>query len=285
MSPPLFKGAAHGAELDQDARDAVGQRVDQLLHLAFAAGSVGVTVGAHHHLVNTPRGLDFQVRVVGEERRDPLLLLLGEQVSAAAELAASRIQRIPGAAPVAQRLLLNPAAAQLKGACPANLTTWKGSITTVTSSVSSSTAAVLKPVNPSIATTSTASRQISSRSDSHVLNTCFERPSTMSSNRAGPVRSRKGVRSMMTVTYLSPRRVRRHTCSSLAPADELAAVYFQRWESEAAFGELKTHQRGVGVVLRSKLADGAIQEYGCLCVHYAMRWLMHTVATEFRKGP
>lgn len=31
-------------------------------------------------------------------------------------------------------------------------------------------------------------------------NTGFERPSTMSSSRAGPVRSRTGVRSMMTVT-------------------------------------------------------------------------------------
>ena len=36
----------------------------------------------------------------------------------------------------------------------------------------------------------------------------------MSSNRAGPVPSRMPVRSMITVTYLSPRRVCRHTCSS-----------------------------------------------------------------------
>ena len=36
----------------------------------------------------------------------------------------------------------------------------------------------------------------------------------MSSSRAGPVLSRTGVRSMMTVTYLSPRRVWRQTCSS-----------------------------------------------------------------------
>ena len=71
-----------------------------------------------------------------------------------------------------------------------------------------------------------------------------------------------------------------------APAEELAAVYFQRWEIETAFGELKTHQRGAGVVLRSKLADGVIQEvYGYLCVHYAIRWLMHTVATDFGKDP
>ena len=37
-----------------------------------------------------------------------------------------------------------------------------------------------------------------------------------------------------------------------APADELAALYAQRWEIESAFDELKTHQRGPKVVLRSK---------------------------------
>ena len=46
----------------------------------------------------------------------------------------------------------------------------------------------------------------------------------------------------------------------------------QRWEIETAFDELKTHQRGPGVVLRSKTPDGVIQEvYGHLCVHYAIR--------------
>lgn len=49
---------------------------------------------------------------------------------------------------------------------------------------------------------------------SHCLNTCFERPSTKSSGRAGPVRARIGNRPMITVTYLSPRRVGGHTCSS-----------------------------------------------------------------------
>lgn len=44
------------------------------------------------------------------------------------------------------------------------------------------------------------------------LNASFERPSTMSSSRAGPVPARMGVRSMITVTYLSPRRVCLQTC-------------------------------------------------------------------------
>ncbi len=72
---------------------------------------------------------------------------------------------------------------------------------------SSSAAAVLNPVNPSIATTSTPSRHARGRSASHCLNTAFDRPATMSSDRAGPDLFRAGVRSMITVTYLSPWRV------------------------------------------------------------------------------
>jgi hypothetical protein len=48
-------------------------------------------------------------------------------------------------------------------------------VITATASGSSSLVAVLKPVNPSIATTSTQARQDVSRSPSQVLNTCFDR--------------------------------------------------------------------------------------------------------------
>ena len=71
-----------------------------------------------------------------------------------------------------------------------------------------------------------------------------------------------------------------------APAAELAELYTQRWEIETAFAELKTHQRGPGLVLRSKMPDGVIQEvYGYLCVHYAIRWLMHSAATDYGHDP
>jgi hypothetical protein len=43
--------------------------------------------------------------------------------------------------------------------------------------------------------------------------------------------------------------------------------------------ELKTHERGARVVLRSKTPDGARQEaWGYLCTHYAIRALMAEVA-------
>jgi len=71
-----------------------------------------------------------------------------------------------------------------------------------------------------------------------------------------------------------------------APAEELAPLYAQRWEFENALDELKVHQRGPRLVLRSKQPDGVLQEaYGHLCVHYAIRWLMHAVAVEAGHDP
>jgi len=40
-----------------------------------------------------------------------------------------------------------------------------------------------------------------------------------------------------------------------APAQELAALYHERWEIETALDELKTHLRGAKTVLRSKTPD------------------------------
>ncbi len=71
-----------------------------------------------------------------------------------------------------------------------------------------------------------------------------------------------------------------------APGSELAALYPQRWEFETVLDELKTHQRGPRVVLRSKQPDGVTQEvYGYLCVHYAIRWLIHAVALAAEADP
>jgi IS4 transposase len=64
-----------------------------------------------------------------------------------------------------------------------------------------------------------------------------------------------------------------------APAAELGLLYHERWEIENALDELKVHQRGPRVVLRSKAPDGVYQEaYGYLCTHYAIRRLMHDAA-------
>jgi hypothetical protein len=71
-----------------------------------------------------------------------------------------------------------------------------------------------------------------------------------------------------------------------APARELGGLYHERWEIENALDELKTHQRGPRVVLRSKAPDGVYQEaYGYLCTHYAIRRLMHDAALSADLDP
>jgi Insertion element 4 transposase N-terminal/Transposase DDE domain len=71
-----------------------------------------------------------------------------------------------------------------------------------------------------------------------------------------------------------------------APADQLALAYAQRWEIESVFDELKTHQRGPRIVLRSKSPDLVRQEiWGHLCCHYAIRSVMARAAQHAGRDP
>lgn len=71
-----------------------------------------------------------------------------------------------------------------------------------------------------------------------------------------------------------------------ASATELATAYTQRWEIEAVFDELKTHQRGPRAVLRSKSPDLVQQEmWGHLCCHFAIRTLMLDAAIHAGHDP
>jgi hypothetical protein len=71
-----------------------------------------------------------------------------------------------------------------------------------------------------------------------------------------------------------------------APAEELAALYHERWEIETAFDELKTHLRGAQIVLRSKTPDLVRQEfYGLMMAHFAIRGLMHEAALKADEDP
>jgi hypothetical protein len=66
-----------------------------------------------------------------------------------------------------------------------------------------------------------------------------------------------------------------------APAQELAALYHERWEIEGALDELKTHLRGAQIVLRSRTPDLVRQEfYGMMLAHFAIRGLMHEAALK-----
>lgn len=69
-------------------------------------------------------------------------------------------------------------------------------------------------------------------------------------------------------------------------AQELAALYHERWEIETALGELKTYLRGARIVLRSKTPDLVRQEiHGLLMAHFAIRGLMHEAALGADQDP
>ena len=71
-----------------------------------------------------------------------------------------------------------------------------------------------------------------------------------------------------------------------APAEELAALYHERWEFETALDELKTHLRGARTVLRSQTPELVRQEcYGLLLAHFAIRGLMHEAALSAGRDP
>jgi hypothetical protein len=71
-----------------------------------------------------------------------------------------------------------------------------------------------------------------------------------------------------------------------APAHQLAALDYERWEIETALDALKTHLRGARIVLRSKTPDLVRQEfYRLILAHFAVRGLMHEAAVRANEDP
>ena len=132
------------------------------------------------------------VRALPPAERDVLLLVAWEQLTPAqaAQVLGVQLVRLRNPRAEPRRCSRRPLIASVgpllvpgwstrrrhrSSASPARRTTGKGSMT-ATASGSSSAVAILKQVNPSIATTSTVSRQAAGRSASQVLNACLERP-------------------------------------------------------------------------------------------------------------
>lgn len=70
------------------------------------------------------------------------------------------------------------------------------------------------------------------------------------------------------------------TDPAAARADELASAYHQRWEEESGNDQLKTHLRGPGRILRSRLPDLVHQEiWAYLLTHHALAALISRAAT------
>lgn len=125
-------------------------------------------------------------------------------------------------------------------------------------------------------------------SDGSYLSTIYATPKARRNHRGG-VRVRvveyrlEGVEQATAIyrlitTVLDPQQ---------APAEELAALYPERWEIETALDELKTHLRGgAHIVLRSKTPDLVRQEFwGFLLAHFAVRGLMHEAALAADEDP
>ena len=162
VNGPFLQGPSEDSDLGQADRDSMGEFNGPGLHLSLAHCGVGLAVGSDHLLVDAPGGL-VVARSVDRCRRGGY----GGP--------GTRDRRPGSGCPWSSCWTRRR---HWSRASRARRTAWNGSITAVAVGTSS-LAAVLNPVNPSIATTSTPSR--------HALNTALERPSTMSSNLTGPI--------------------------------------------------------------------------------------------------
>ena len=70
------------------------------------------------------------------------------------------------------------------------------------------------------------------------------------------------------------------------PADELAALYHERWSIETTFAEIKTTLKGADIILRSKTPELVRQEFwGLLLAHHVVRKLMLEAALSRQRTP
>ncbi|MGH2508963.1 MAG: IS4 family transposase [Ktedonobacteraceae bacterium] len=71
-----------------------------------------------------------------------------------------------------------------------------------------------------------------------------------------------------------------------ATAEDIAALYHERWEIEIALGELKTRLIGADIILRSQKPELVKQEfYGFLLGYFAVRGIMHEAALQADEDP
>ncbi len=72
----------------------------------------------------------------------------------------------------------------------------------------------------------------------------------------------------------------------MGSAEELAALYHDRWEIETALGECKSILKGANIVFRSKTPDLVRQEiYGFMLTYFVIRALMHQAALQADEDP
>ena len=115
VDPAFLQCATEGDELGQRLRTRwLSASISYTIKLATTS-PVGFAVGGDHALVDAPGRFDLNVVVVGEQRLEPLLLLVGEELDAGVQGAAGPVERIVRAAAVAVDGLLDPASAPVQG--------------------------------------------------------------------------------------------------------------------------------------------------------------------------
>jgi hypothetical protein len=70
----------------------------------------------------------------------------------------------------------------------------------------------------------------------------------------------------------------------VAPAEQIAELYHERWESETGFADLKTYLRGRQHILRSKDPNGVAQELYALLVVYQLVQITRSRAARDHPG-
>jgi hypothetical protein len=106
------------SEPSPPSTDPVAQPLVRLDHQLAARGWLGVPVGGDHPLADAPGGLDLDVHIDGEQRRESGGLLVGEQVGPG-------VQGSPG---TVERVVLTAAAAGRGGSSPLAVAEKKGTM-------------------------------------------------------------------------------------------------------------------------------------------------------------
>jgi hypothetical protein len=70
----------------------------------------------------------------------------------------------------------------------------------------------------------------------------------------------------------------------VAPAEKIAELYHERWESETGYADLKTYLRGRQHVLRSKTPNGVAQELYALLIVYQLVQITRSRAARAHPG-
>lgn len=197
---------SEGDQLWQILRDAARELGDDALEDLLPRGAFLVPVGGHGALVEIPGDLDGDIIGMRVEHRLELRELgLLQQPEPRPEQTAATVERVAGAAAVPEGLLLDTLAGlveriaeQLNDMERVHHRRRVGDLFACGGLVAGEAIHRddIDAITPGLGA-----------SDEPGLKTFFDRSGTMSSSRAGPVLFRAGARSMMTVTYLSPRRV------------------------------------------------------------------------------